>query len=74
MHYKLLLKMGISGTLNCLFCKTETETIELMYIECDNVKNIWKVTEDWVRMIYYVRQLFITSFFSFFVIDMTMEK
>ena len=43
--------MGISETPHCLFCKTEKETIEHIYIECDNVKNLWKVTEDCVRMI-----------------------
>ena len=42
--------MGISETPNCLFRKTET--IERIYIECDNVKDLWKVSEDWVRMIY----------------------
>ena len=43
-HNKLLFKMGISETHNCLFCKTETETIEHIYIECDKVKILWKVT------------------------------
>ena len=52
MHNKLLFKMGILvlETQNCLFCKTET--IEHIYIECDNTKSLWKVTENWVRMIY----------------------
>ena len=52
MHKKMLSKTGISETANCPFFKTETETIELIYIECVNVKNLWKVAEDWVRMIY----------------------
>ena len=51
-HNKLPNKIGISETPSCLFCKTETETIEHIYIECDIVKNLWKVTEDLVRMIY----------------------
>ena len=48
----MLFKMGISETANWPFFKTETETIEHIYIEFDNVQNMWKVTEDWVRMIY----------------------
>ena len=39
-HSKLLFKMGISETPNCLFCKTETESIEDIYIECDNVNSV----------------------------------
>ena len=44
--------MGISEIPNCLFCKSETETLEHICIECDNAKNLWKVIGDWVRMIY----------------------
>ena len=38
MYNKLLFEMGISKIPNCLFCKTERETIEHIYFECDNVK------------------------------------
>ena len=34
-HNKLLHKMGISTTPNCLFCN-EWETIEHVYMECPN--------------------------------------
>ena len=44
--------MGISETPNCLFCKIETEAIAHNCTKCDNVNNLWKVTEDWARMIY----------------------
>ena len=58
-HLKLLhrrtvhnkLKMGISETPNCLFCKIDKESIEHAYIECENVKGLWKATEDCVRLI-----------------------
>ena len=52
MHNKLLFRMGISETPNCLFCKTETVTIEHICIGYDDVKNLWKATEEWVRMIH----------------------
>ena len=52
-HNKLLSIIGVLETPNCLFCKSETKTIEHIYIECDNVNNLWMVTEDWVRIIYY---------------------
>ena len=52
MHNKPIFRMGILETPNCLFCKTKTETIEHIYIECDNVKSLWRVTEDWVRIVF----------------------
>ena len=39
-HNKLLFKMGISEMINCLFCKTDLETIEHAYIECENVRSM----------------------------------
>ena len=51
-HNKLRFEMGISETPNCLFCKIDTESIEHAYIECENVKGVWKATDDWVRLIY----------------------
>ena len=48
---KLLYKMGISETPNCLFCHN-IETIEHIYIECENVTELWNNTEKWVRRLY----------------------
>ena len=36
-HNKIVHKMGISGTPNCLYCNN-VETIEHVYIECENVR------------------------------------
>ena len=43
--------MGISETPNYLFCHN-IETIEHICIECENVIELWKNTEKWVRRIY----------------------
>ena len=51
-HNKLLFKMGISETPNCPFCNHIVESIEHAYIECENVKGLWKATENKVRLIY----------------------
>ena len=45
--------MGISENPNCIFCKIDTESIEHVYIEYENVKGLWKATKDWVRLFYY---------------------
>ena len=50
-HDKMLFKIGISDTPNCLYCNN-LETIEHMYIECDNVVQLWRNTEIWVRQLY----------------------
>ena len=47
-HNKMLCKMGISETPNCLFCN-ETETIEHIYLKCPNVIQLWHQTEDWAK-------------------------
>ena len=44
--------MGISGTPNCPFCNHIVESIEHAYVECENVKGLWKATENWVRLFY----------------------
>ena len=44
--------MGISETLICPFCNHIVESIEHAYIECENIKGLWKATENWVRLIY----------------------
>ena len=41
--------MGISETLHCPFSNHIEESIELAYIECENVKGLWKAIENWVR-------------------------
>ena len=43
--------MGISESPNCFFCPN-IETIEHIYTECENVIELWKNTEKWVRRIY----------------------
>ena len=44
--------MGISETPNCLYCNN-TETIERVYIECLNVRELWQNTEYWVTLLHY---------------------
>ena len=51
-HNKLLHKMGISTTPNCLFCN-ELETIEHVYMECPNAIHLWQETENWVKSLSY---------------------
>ena len=51
-HNKLLHKMGISTTPNCLFCN-DLETIEHVYIECPNAIHLWQETENWVKTLHY---------------------
>ena len=48
----LLKKMRISEDENCLFCKDHTETIEHIYISCNNTARIWNETISWVRDLY----------------------
>ena len=43
--------MGISETPNCLYCNT-IETIEHVFIECRNVRQLWQRTEKWVRLLH----------------------
>ena len=51
-HNKLLYKMGISETPNCLYCGI-TETIEHVYLECPNVIDLWQETEGWVKRLHF---------------------
>ena len=51
-HNKLLHNMGISETPNCLYCNN-LETIEHVYIECANVRQLWSDTENWLRNLHY---------------------
>ena len=51
-HNKLLHKMGISETPNCLYCGT-TETIEHVYLDCPNVVNLWQELESWVKSLHF---------------------
>ena len=44
--------MGITEDENCLFCKDSTETIEHIYISCNNTARIWNETISWVRDLY----------------------
>ena len=44
--------MGISKTPNCLYCNS-TETIEHVYIECAYARQLWRDTENWVRILHY---------------------
>ena len=44
--------MGISETAKYLFSKICIETIKHVYIDCENVRSLWKATEDWVRLIH----------------------
>ena len=48
----LLKKMGITEDENCLFCKDHIETIEHIYISCNNTVRIWNETISWVRNLY----------------------
>ena len=52
MYNKLLFKRGISETSNCPFCNHIVESIEHAYIECENVKGLWRATVNWIRLIY----------------------
>ena len=49
---KLLKKMGIIEDDKCLYCKDHLETIEHIYIFCNNTIRIWNETISWVRNIY----------------------
>ena len=51
-HNKLLFKMGLSTTPNCLFCDN-LETIEHIYVECPNSVRLWHDTENWVKGLNY---------------------
>ena len=51
-HNKILYKMGISETPNCLYCG-KIETIEHVYLECPNVLNLWQESEIWVKSLHY---------------------
>ena len=51
-HNRLLKKMNIVESENCLFCKDQVETIEHIYISCANSANLWQDTLTWVRNIY----------------------
>ena len=51
-HNKLLHKMEIIESPNCLFCN-QIETIEHIYLECPNAIDIWQKTENWVKSLHY---------------------
>ena len=38
---------------NCPFFENCIGTIECVYIECINIRSLWKATEDWVRRGHY---------------------
>ena len=52
LYNKLLHKMGISETPNCLFCGL-TETIEHVYLKCPNVVALWQEIEGWVKSLHF---------------------
>ena len=49
--FKVQYKMGISETPHCLYCNN-TETIEHVYIECVNARQLWQDIENWVRILH----------------------
>ena len=51
-HNKLLNIMGISETTSCLFSNNCIEAVGRIYPECENVVNLWKITEEWVINFY----------------------
>ena len=51
-HNKLLKNMNIVDSDICLYCNEHIETIEHIYLQCSNVKRLWKDTTSWVRNIY----------------------
>ena len=44
--------MGISETPNCIY-SNNTDTIEHVYIECFNARQLWQDIENWVRLLHY---------------------
>ena len=49
---QLLKRMEIVDSDTCLFCKDCIETIEHIYLHCNNVKKLWNNTITWVKSIY----------------------
>ena len=45
--------MRISENPNCLYCNN-TETIEHIYIECIDARQLWQDNENWARMLNFV--------------------
>ena len=48
---RLLKRIIIVDTEFCLFCNELIETIEHIYLYCDNVNHLWNGTSMWVRNI-----------------------
>lgn len=44
-----LFNLKIISSPNCTFCKGDTETIEHLFYECFEVKNLWRKLEEWVQ-------------------------
>ena len=49
---RLLKKMGIIEEETCLYCRDHIETIEHIYLSCNNTVRIWNEAISWVRNIY----------------------
>ena len=44
--------MGLTEHDKCLFCKDNIETIDHIYLDCKNVKQLWYETENWIKTIH----------------------
>ena len=44
--------MGIVSSDKCLYCNALMETIEHIYIQCENTRQLWNDTEKWLMEIY----------------------